>query len=139
MRNNLRKYHLMTASLDKNQLQRLLPEYASAGIDSLKLNNTNFTKTDISVLLTIIPTLSSLDLSSSKLTTQQITDVLQAVRNSKHIEELSMSGVDLSLVSLPMVKESISNLKKVSLYHNFIDKMSEVELIKEGKYNFNKP
>ena len=32
-----------------------------------------------------------------------------------------------------MVKESISNLKKISMHMNNLDKMSEVELIREGK------
>ena len=134
MRNKLAKYHLMTASLDHNQLHRLLPEYAGLGIDELKLNNTNFLKVDVSLLVAIIPTLSFLDLSSSKFSTEQITAILQAVRNSNNMEELSLSGVDLSGVSLQMVKESISNLKKISMHNNFLDKMSEVELIRDGKF-----
>ena len=133
MRNKLEKYHLMTASLDHNQLQRLLPEYATAGIDELKLNNTNFLNFDISLVIAIIPTLTFLDLSSAKMNTDQVTAILQAVRNNNNVEQLALSGIDLSGVSLQMVKESISNLKKISMHMNNLDKMSEVELIREGK------
>ena len=71
----------------------------------------------------------------AKLTTQQTTDVLNAVRNSS-FKELFMSGVDFSLVPLHLVKESFSNLKNFVLYENFLDKMSVVEIKNEGESYF---
>ena len=60
---NLRpsKFHLMTANLNKDQLKQLLPQYAKAGVQELKLNTTNFTEMDIESLISIIPSLSFLD------------------------------------------------------------------------------
>ena len=130
------KFHLMTANLNKDQLKQLLPEYAKAGVLELKLNNTNFTETDIESLISIIPSLSFLDVSFSKFTPDQLTTLLCSVKNAKNLEELVLSGIDLSSVSLQMVKESIYNIKTVSLQKNFFDKMSEVELLKEGEFNF---
>ena len=51
------------------------------------------------------------------------------------LEELVLTGIDLSNVSLQLVKESISNIKTVSLQKNFFDKMSEVELLREGEFD----
>ena len=79
----------MTASLDHNQLQS-------------KPNNTNFLNIHISLVIAIIPTttLTFLDLSSAKLNTGQATTILQAVRNNNNVEELALSVIDLSGVSL---------------------------------------
>ena len=128
------KFHLMTANLNKDQLKQLLPEYSKAGVQELKLNNTNFTEMDIESLISIIPSLSFLDVSFSKFTPDQLTTILNSVKNAKNLEELVLSGIDLSSVSLKMVKESISNIKTVSLQKNFSDKMSEIELIREGEF-----
>ena len=85
--------------------------------------NINFPNFDISLVIAIMPSFTFLDLSSAKLNTDQVTAILKAVRNNNIVEELALSGVDLSGVSLQIVKESISNLKKIIMHMNYLDKM----------------
>eukprot|EP00092_Neocalanus_flemingeri_P020148 GFUD01021812.1.p1 GENE.GFUD01021812.1~~GFUD01021812.1.p1 ORF type:complete len:794 (-),score=153.72 GFUD01021812.1:126-2345(-) len=124
--------HLMSANLDSAQLKRLLPEYARAGVRELKLNNSNFTEVDLELLTQNIYNLTFLDLSFAKLKKDQLTSLLHTIKNAENLKELVLTGMDLSLVSLQVLKESVCNVRKVSVQKNFLDKLSEVELLREG-------
>ena len=128
-------FHIISSNLDMAQLKRLLPEYTKAGIQEMRLINANFTEVDIELLTQNISNLTMLDLSFSKLEKDQLTNLLYAVKNCEHLQDLVLTGIDLSTVSLQVLKESICNVKQVSVNKNCLDKLSEVELLREGKFD----
>ena len=128
-------FHIMSSNLDMAQLKRLLPEYTKAGIREMRLINANFTEVDIELLTQNISHLTMLDLSFSKLEKEQITNLLYAVKNSEYLQDLVLTGIDLSTVSLQVLKESVGNVKQVSMNKNCLDKLSEVELLREGRFD----
>eukprot|EP00092_Neocalanus_flemingeri_P037141 GFUD01040429.1.p1 GENE.GFUD01040429.1~~GFUD01040429.1.p1 ORF type:complete len:363 (-),score=90.04 GFUD01040429.1:77-1030(-) len=117
--------------MDQAQLRRLLPEFAKAGVRELKLNNTDFTEVDIGLLTQTIPNLVFLDLTYSRMKKDQLISLLFTIKHAENLQELDLCGIDLSFVSLTVLKESICNVRKVSLERNFLNKLYEVSVVKE--------
>jgi len=124
-------FHILSANLDKEQIEQLLPEYARAGVREIKLNNTNFTQVNIGILTQNIQNLTFLDLSFSKLKKDQLTFLLNSIKNCKNLQELDLTGIDFGGMDLQLVKDSIFNVKKVLLEKNYLCKLSEVVLLKQ--------
>eukprot|EP00092_Neocalanus_flemingeri_P019210 GFUD01020810.1.p1 GENE.GFUD01020810.1~~GFUD01020810.1.p1 ORF type:complete len:301 (-),score=72.42 GFUD01020810.1:108-905(-) len=61
----------------------------------------------------------------------QVISLLFTIKNAVSLQELDLYGIDLSFVSLQILKESIWNVRKVSLGRNFLNKLFEVCLVKE--------
>ena len=123
--------HILSANLSKDQLELLLPEYALAGVRELKLNNTNFTQVDIQILTKNIQNLTFLDLSFSKMARDQLYCLFSSAKTAGSLLELDLTGIDFGGLDTQLVKESIFNVKKVSLEKNYLCKLSEVVLVKQ--------
>ena len=100
-------FHILSANLDKEQIEQLLPEYARAGVREMKLNNTNFTQVNIGILTQNIQNLTFLDLSFSKLKKDQLTSLLYSIKNCKNLQVVYLTGIDFGEMDLQMVKDSI--------------------------------
>ena len=99
----------------------------------MKLNNTDFTEVDIEMLTQIIPNLTFLDLSFSKMKKDQLTSLFLTIKNAANLQELDLTGIDLRSFHMQDLKESFFNIRKVSLEKNYLDKMSEVCFVRECK------
>ena len=126
----------MIVNPDIEQLKRLLPEYSDAGVKDVRFVKTDFVDLDIRLLTNMVPGLFKLDLNSAKLTESQLTNLLCAVQQAENMDQLNLSGVDISGVTLLRLKESVAHIKEVQLQNNFTDKISEIELLREGIFIF---
>ena len=124
----------MSANLETGQLKRLLPEYAKAGVREMKLNSTNFTEVEIEILTENISNLTFLDLSFSKMTNDQRTSLLYALKDSSNLQDLDLTGIDLSGVNIHLIKQSVHNVRKVFLEKNCLGKLGDICLLKVCKY-----
>ena len=124
----------MSANLETGQLKPLLPEYAKAGVLEMKLNSTNFTEVEIEILTENISNLTFLDLSFSKMTNDQRTSLLYALKDSSNLQDLDLTGIDLSGVNIHLIKQSVYNVRKVSLEKNCLGKLGDICLLKLCKY-----
>ena len=100
------------------------------------MNNTNFTEVDIEMLTQIFSNLTFLDLSFSRMKNDQLTSLLSKIKNAESLQELDLTGIDLAFISMKDLKESVFNVRKVSLENNCLDKLSEVCLLRECESSF---
>ena len=108
--------------------------YAKAGVREMKLNSTNFTEVEIEILTENISNLTFLDLSFSKMTNDQRTSLLYALKDSSNLQDLDLTGIDLSGVNIHLIKQSIYNVRKVALEKNCLGKLGDICLLKLCKY-----
>ena len=100
----------------------------------MKLNSTNFTEVEIEILTENISNLTFLDLSFSKMTNDQRTSLLYALKDSSNLQDLDLTGIDLSGVNIHLIKQSVYNVRKVSLEKNCLGKLGDICLLKLCKY-----
>lgn len=92
----------------------------SKTIQSVSLHFVNLSGLDPDLLGKGISVLQKVDLSGSKLTTQQSTAILQQIMSSQTVQDISLRNVNLSSVDISLVSLATSRLTKADLEYTML-------------------
>jgi len=114
----LKKINLGYTTLTTNQSNKLLEaSLSSSTLDDLNLSDVNLSGVTPDLLASAVKRLKTVALTDTKLTVEQSNKLLDASLTSTTLEDLNLTGVDLSGVTPTLLASAVKRLKTVKLNH----------------------